>query len=422
MKNNFGRISVIGLGYIGLPTAVVLASRGVDVIGVDVNPQVVDAINRGGGHIVEPELGVMVRDAVSAGRLRAVITPEPAEAFIIAVPTPMDERHGPDITYVEKAARSIAPALQKGNLVILESTSPVGTTEKVAAWLAEERPDLSFPQQKAAGADVKIAYAPERVLPGHILRELTENDRIIGGMSPDSAEMAQGLYRIFVTGQVVLTDTRTAEMVKLTENAFRDVNIAFANEVALICEEININPWELISLANLHPRVKILQPGPGVGGHCIAVDPWFIVSSAPDAAKLIRTARNVNDGKPRHVAAKVREAAAKLRSPVIACLGLSYKANVDDMRESPAVLIVKELAESKAGRIMAVEPNSDELPHELNGLPVEMADLETALTTADILVLLVDHREFVEVPHNRLAGKVVIDTRGIWTPRNPAVR
>lgn len=418
MKTSFNKISVIGLGYIGLPTAAVLANRGVDVVGVDVNARAVEIINRGEIHIVEPELDVMVRGAVAAGRLRATTIPEQADVFIIAVPTPLDSNHAPDLSFVKSAALAIAPVIAPGNLIILESTSPVGTTERLAGWLAEVRPDLSFPPGAGVNSDIRMAYCPERVLPGHVLRELTDNDRIIGGMTPACAEKTEELYRIFVRGRCVITDTRTAEMSKLTENAFRDVNIAFANELSIICDRLKINVWELIEFANLHPRVNILQPGPGVGGHCIAVDPWFIVDSAPEEARLIAVARGVNDSKPHFVVAKVLEKASRFKMPVIACLGLAFKADIDDLRESPAVEIVRELARLGIGELRVVEPNVTELPPELDAFEnVALTELGPALQEADIVVLLVNHRQFYKTDMTELGEKVVIDTRGIWSHR-----
>ena len=333
--SRFTRICVVGLGYIGLPSAAVFADNGVDVLGVDVNKDAVDSINRGEPHIVEPELDVLLRKVVSTGKLKASLTPESAEAFILAVPTPFKDGKQPDLAYVEAAAKSIAPVLKRGDLVILESTSPVGATEQLSLWLAEARPDLTFPHDAGELSDIRVAHCPERVLPGQILREVVENDRIIGGITRKCAQMAMALYKIFVSGEVHLSNARTAEMAKLTENAFRDVNIAFANELSIICEGLDINVWQLIRLANLHPRVNILSPGPGVGGHCIAVDPWFIVASDPENSKLIATARAVNDGKPHFVVEKVRAKAKRIKNPVIACLGLSYKPDVDDLRESP---------------------------------------------------------------------------------------
>lgn len=409
----FETIGVIGLGYIGLPTAATFASRGLKVIGVDVNQYAVDTINQGNVHIVEPELDIIVRSTVTTGNLRATTIPEPADAFIVAVPTPFQEGKKPDLSYIEAASKAIAPVLKRGDLVILESTSPVGATEKMSAWLAEFRPDLTFPQTAGENSDIRIAHCPERVLPGHVIRELVENDRIIGGMTPKCSEAAQDLYKIFVKGDCIVTEARTAEMCKLTENSFRDVNIAFANELSMICDELDINVWELIRLANRHPRVNILQPGPGVGGHCIAVDPWFIVDSAPEQAKLIRQARLVNDSKPHFVIDKVKKETARFREPVIACLGLAFKPNIDDLRESPAVEIVYELAAQKVGRILAVEPNVQHLPKKLEG-KVELLSLDQALEQADIVLLLVDHNQFKAVEHSRLNRLVVIDTRGIW--------
>jgi UDP-N-acetyl-D-mannosaminuronic acid dehydrogenase len=412
--NRFSRISVIGMGYIGLPTSAVFADNGVDVIGVDVNPAAVDSINRGEPHIVEPELDVLLRKVVQAGKLRATLTPEPADAFILAVPTPFKGDHEPDLAYVEAAAKAIAPVLEKGNLVILESTSPIGTSEQLSRWLAEHRPELSFPHQAGELSDIRIAHCPERVLPGQILREVVQNDRIIGGLTRKCAQAATALYRIFVKGQIHLTNARTAEMAKLTENAFRDVNIAFANELSVICDRLRINVWELIRLANQHPRVNILNPGPGVGGHCIAVDPWFIVAADRENSRLIRTAREVNDAKPHFVVEKVRAHAAKLKEPVIACLGLSYKANVDDLRESPAVDIVAELARRNLGEILVVEPHINALPDHLAALGLTLADFDQATEKANILVLLVDHASFLTVDHDVVKDKIVVDTRGAW--------
>jgi len=412
LKLPFNKISVIGLGYIGLPTAATLASRGVEVVGVDVNPKAIEAINKGQIHIVEPDLDAVVHQVVNAGKLKAVAKPEQADAFIIAVPTPFKGNHVPDLAFIEAAAKSIAPVLQKGNLVILESTSPVGTTEKLANWLGDLRKDLSFPHQKGAASDIRIAYCPERVLPGHVLKELVENDRVIGGMTPACSEKAKALYKIFVQGQCLETNAATAEMCKLTENAYRDVNIAFANELSLICDRLGINVWDLISLANHHPRVKILQPGPGVGGHCIAVDPWFIVDSAPEQARLIRTSREVNDGKPHHVVDKVKAAVKGLKDPVIACLGLSFKADIDDLRESPAVDIVAHLAKDKVGNLLVVEPHVDSLPASLLGL--QLVETEEALRRAQVVLLLVNHRSFYDIDRKSLEGKKVIDTRGVW--------
>ncbi|EJG0057593.1 UDP-N-acetyl-D-mannosamine dehydrogenase, partial [Vibrio parahaemolyticus] len=403
---SFETISVIGLGYIGLPTAAMFASRKKKVIGVDVNQHAVDTINQGKIHIVEPDLDMIVSAAVSEGYLKATTTPEPADAFLIAVPTPFlpcneGEVPAPDLSYIEAASKAIAPVLKKGDLVILESTSPVGATEQMAAWLAEARSDLTFPQTHGEQADVNVAHCPERVLPGHVVRELVENDRVIGGMSARCSERSVALYRTFVQGECVVTNSRTAEMAKLTENSSRDVQIAFANELSIICDKLDINVWELIALANRHPRVNILQPGPGVGGHCIAVDPWFIVSKTPEEAQIIHTARKVNDGKPDWVINKVKLAIAEFlqanpdktaRDVTVACYGLAFKPDIDDLRESPAMAITQKIAEMHAGRVIAVEPNIDAVPEKLKH--VELMDFEVAPKEADIQVLLVDHKEF----------------------------
>jgi UDP-N-acetyl-D-mannosaminuronic acid dehydrogenase len=414
--DSFGRIAVVGLGYIGLPTAAVFADNGVEVVGVDVNPHAVESINQGRPHFGEPNLDALVRRVVEAGKLRATLRVEPADAFVIAVPTPL--RHGdnpqPDISYVEQAARSVAPALAAGNLVVLESTVPVGATERMAQILAELRPDLSFPQQKGEMAAVQVAHCPERVLPGRILEEVVNNPRVIGGMTRKCAQRALSLYRIVVRGECRVTNARTAELAKLTENAYRDVNIAFANELSFICDRLKINVWELIAMANLHPRVNILQPGPGVGGHCIAVDPWFIVATNPGEAKLIELARRVNDAKPAFVCAKVRERAAALKQPVIACLGLSYKKDVDDLRESPAVEIVRRLAEERVGELLVVEPHISRLPQELSELGLALHDFDAAMERANLVLLLVDHMSFLQVDRDVLKDKFVIDTRGAW--------
>ena len=410
----FNRISVIGLGYVGLPTAALFAAEGLDVVGVDAKAEAVASINAGRPHFGEPDLDALVRRVVEDGKLRASLRAEPADAFVLAVPTPLTDRRGADMSYVQAAAEAVAPLLAKGNLVILESTSPVGATEQLSRWLAEARPDLSFPHDAGEQADVNLAHCPERVLPGRVIEEVVNNARVIGGLSRRCAERALALYRIVARGDCRLTDARTAELAKLTENAFRDVNIAFANELALICDRHGIDVWSLIELANLHPRVNILRPGPGVGGHCIAVDPWFIVDGAPEEAQLIRQAREVNDGRPDIVCAKVRQQAAGLKQPVIACLGLSYKADVDDLRESPAIAIVETLARDKTGELLVVEPHIDRLPPELAGHGLSLCDFETALERANLLLLLVDHAEFLQVDRERLKSAIVIDTRGVW--------
>ncbi|MBA4135868.1 MAG: UDP-N-acetyl-D-mannosamine dehydrogenase [Opitutus sp.] len=407
-------ICVLGLGYIGLPTASIFATKGLKVFGVDVRPDVVDIINQGGLHFHEPDLDILVKAAVGSGNLRAGLQPVPADTFVIAVPTPFTHAPSgekiPDLSYVERATRSIAPHVATGALVILESTSPVGTTERVRWWLGEERVRLGLPS-----VEVLLAYCPERVLPGSMLKELVANDRIAGGLTPEAGKAAKELYSQFCTGEIFLTHARTAEMAKLTENSYRDVNIAFANELSLICDRLDIDVWELIKLANRHPRVKILQPGPGVGGHCIAVDPWFIVHSAPDVSPLIRTAREVNDSKPHHVVQRVRVAAEKFKNPAIACLGLAFKADIDDLRESPAMEITMELAKLGVGRVLAVEPHVKQLPANLaaNGNVVFMSAYD-AVRQADIVVLLVNHRQFSVIDRVLLRDKIVIDTRGFW--------
>lgn len=415
------KIVVVGLGYIGLPTAAAFASRKKQVIGVDVNRHAVETINRGEIHIVEPDLGAMVKAAVENRYLTATHKPEAADAFLIAVPTPFKEGHEPDLSYVQAAATSIAPVLQPGALVVLESTCPVGATEQMAAWLADARPDLTFPQHAGDDADIHIAYCPERVLPGQVVVELVKNDRVIGGMSPACAAHASALYKIFLEGECVETDARTAEMCKLTENSFRDVNIAFANELSLICAEQDINVWQLIRLANRHPRVNILQPGPGVGGHCIAVDPWFIVAQNPQQARLIHTARLVNDGKPLWVVDRVKMAVAdclvqsgKRASDVtIACFGLAFKSDIDDLRESPAVGITEMIAQWHSGTTLAVEPNVAALPPRLTGL-VTLTELPTALREADVAVVLVDHRAFRAIEPEKIKQQWIVDTKGVW--------
>jgi len=398
---SFKRISVVGLGYIGLPTAAMFASRRIEVVGVDVNRHTVDTINRGEVHIVEPDLDIVVRAVVREGYLRATTAPEPAEAFLIAVPTPFKGiNHEPDLSYIEAATRAIAPILQPGNLIILESTSPVGSTEAMANWLAVARPDLSFPQSAGEASDIRIAHCPERVLPGKVMQELIKNDRVIGGMTPLCSERAVALYKAFVTAECVIASSpRVAEMAKLTENSFRDVNIAFANELSVICDELDIDVWELITLANRHPRVNILQPGPGVGGHCIAVDPWFIVSSAPEAARLIRTAREVNDSKPEWVLEKVREAIGQhlMDNPgktandvTVVCYGVTFKPDIDDIRESPSLSIARRITEMHPGNVYIVEPNLSAV----EGL--DIVPLEVGKEIADIHIMLVNHRQFAK--------------------------
>ncbi|GAB2885738.1 UDP-N-acetyl-D-mannosamine dehydrogenase [Microbulbifer echini] len=423
---NFETISVIGLGYIGLPTAAVIASRRKKVIGVDVNQHAVDTINKGNIHIVEPELDMIVHAAVIEGYLQATTKPQPADAFLIAVPTPFNSdadgrQHKADLSYIESASKALAPVLKVGDLVVLESTSPVGATEKMSAWLAETRPDLTFPQTHGETSDIRIAHCPERVLPGHVVRELVENDRVIGGMTPKCSEVAKALYHIFVEGECLVTTARTAEMTKLTENSFRDVNIAFANELSVICNKLDINVWELISLANRHPRVDILQPGAGVGGHCIAVDPWFIVDSCPEEAQLIRAAREVNDGKPQWVLSQVKDALKKIqhKNPgytsgdiTVACLGIAFKPDIDDLRESPALSIVNAVAELGC-QVQIVEPNIESLPRKLEHTNVELVPLKRSLAEADVVCVLVKHSPFVREVEFVSAKNNVIDAVGL---------
>ena len=416
---------VIGLGYIGLPTAAIIARANCRVTGVDVSRHVVDTINRGEIHIEEVDLDGLVQGVVQRGMLTASTEIVPADVFVIAVPTPFekDGNHTPDVSYVIAAATSLAAVLKKGDCVILESTSPVGTTEALRDRLAALRPDLKMPGLTGETPDVSIAYCPERVLPGRILEELTHNDRSIGGITPRCARKALAFYKLFVRGTCVTTDARSAEMTKLVENAYRDVNIAFANELSMIADRMGLDVWEVIRLANRHPRVNILQPGPGVGGHCIAVDPWFIVSSAPEEAKVIRTAREVNDAKMHHVLAKASALIEANPGVPVACLGLAFKANIDDLRESPARFIAASLARTFGGRVRVVEPYASELPAEFADTGAALIDLDTALETCGVLIVLVDHDVFRVVPFEERSGAIVYDTRGIWPDAaNPPVR
>ena len=415
MNSPIETVSVVGLGYVGLPTAAVVASRNVEVVGVEINQSVVERINSGEVHIVEPDLDMLVQATVAMGRLRAVTAPERTQVYVISVPTPFKDEHVPDVSYVRTAVETIAPVLAPGALVILESTSPVGTTEQVVEWLTIARPDLTFPPARQGAPDVNVAYCPERILPGAVLRELVDNDRIVGGITPQCAERAVEFYRIFMRGECLITNARTAELAKLAENSFRDVNIAFANELSLIGDRLDVDVWKLIDVANHHPRVNILRPGPGVGAHCIAVDPWFIVSSAPDEARLIRMARDVNDSKPKYVVERTKKAADRFKNPVIACMGLSYKPDIDDLRESPALDITTDLCDSHIGNILVVEPNVDTMPPALLGKAnATFCDASTAIERADIVLLLVGHRAFKEINRNMLNQKVVIDTQGLF--------
>ena len=397
----------MGLGYIGLPTASLLATKGFSVTGIDVSQKVVDTINKGEIHIVEPDLDILVKSAVHSGNLSASLEPVEADVFIIAVPTPFkdggpDHISGkkPDLSYIEAATKKISPYVKPGNLVILESTSPVGTTDEVVAAILKK-------DGHAVGEDVYVAHCPERVLPGRILIELVENDRVVGGINVGSTDVTVEFYERFVRGAVLATTAKTAEMVKLTENSSRDVQIAFANELSMICERENIDTWEVIELANRHPRVNILNPGPGVGGHCIAVDPWFIVDRSPDCSNLIRTAREVNDSKPEWVIDRVRKCADKFKNPTIACLGLAFKADVDDLRESPAAEIVRKLQSMNIGDLLICEPNLQESDQ------FELCGFAEAIKEADIILLLVDHKQFKNMTASELSEKVVVDTRGV---------
>ncbi|WP_114854203.1 UDP-N-acetyl-D-mannosamine dehydrogenase [Brachybacterium sp. YJGR34] len=407
-------VSVIGLGYIGLPTAAVLAQAGKNVIGVDVKQSNVDAINAGTVPFVEEGLESVVAGCVAQGKLSAQLETPEADAYIVSVPTPFKGDHDADLSYIEAAAGGIAPKLSGGELIVLESTAPPGATERMAEVILEARPE--FTKEPNLPNSLYFSHAPERVLPGRIMIEMVDNDRIIGGMTPEAAALNRDLYASFCKGELLLTDARTAEMAKLTENAFRDVNIAFANELSIIADRQGIDVWELIELANHHPRVNILQPGPGVGGHCIAVDPWFIVSADREYSNLIRTAREVNDSKPELVIQKVLERADRFKDPTVAALGIAFKANIDDLRESPSRNIAGSLADQLTdGTVLVVEPNVDELPSELEERAnVELAELESALERADIVLLMVDHDPFKTVNRELLQEKIVIDTKGLW--------
>lgn len=393
------KICVMGLGYVGLPTASLLATKGYEVSGVDVKEDIIEQINRGKVHIVEPDLDVMVKSAVQSGNLKAYLEPQPADIYIIATPTPFKGDHQPDLSYVFAAARAVSKVIKEKDLVILESTSPVGTTEQVRDILFQERGDLE---------KIYVCHCPERVLPGRVLQELIDNDRVIGGVDEQSTQKAVDFYHHFVRGELLETNARTAELAKLVENTSRDVNIAFANELSIICEQLHIDVWELIDLANRHPRVNILRPGPGVGGHCIAVDPWFIVSSAPEDSQLVQMARQINDRKPDWVIEKVVDKAKRFKAPVIGCLGLAYKPDIDDLRESPAMLIAKRLTGMETGKVIACEPNVEKV----DGL--EICSLDDLLEKADIIVALVAHRQFKRIQSVRLEEKIVFDTCGIW--------
>jgi len=396
-------IQFIGLGYIGLPTAAVVAQRGISVHGVDVNTQVVDTINQGKIHIVEPGLDAVVQESVDKGFLKASTIPRQADVHLIVVPTPFKGVHEPDVSFVESATRTIIPFLKVGDTFIIESTSPVGTTEKMAALIFRDRPELEN--------KIFIAYCPERVLPGNVLHELIHNDRVIGGLNEASTEKAKEFYSTFVQGELYGTNSRTAEMCKLTENSSRDVQIAFANELSLICDKAGINVWELLALANKHPRVNILLPGAGVGGHCIAVDPWFLVSDYPRESKLITTAREVNNYKSFWCAEKIRNVMLEFelkhgRKPLTAFMGLAFKPNIDDLRESPAKYIAQKVMQSEQNNFLVVEPNIKE--HSV----FKLSDYQDAYNRADIIVFLVSHDEFKSLQYRD--DKVILDFAGVF--------
>lgn len=397
------KVCVMGLGYIGLPTASILANKGYQVWGVDVRPEVVETINQGRIHIEEPDLDILVRSAVNSGQLRAGTEPQAADIFIICVPTPINPDKTPDVSYVEQAARAIRPLIQAGNLVILESTSPPATTDRVVVPGA-------IPGNLVVGRDVFVAHCPERVLPGRILLEAVQNDRVVGGMTPACAQRAKAFYETFVQGQVLPTSAVAAEITKLVENSYRDVNIAFANELSMFCDAFDVDVREIIELANRHPRVNILSPGPGVGGHCISVDPWFLVHAKPELTPLIRTARQVNDHKPHYVVEHVSRLAKQFSSPRIGCLGITYKADVDDIRESPSLEIALELTGRQVGQVLVCDPYiaPERVPQ------LQMGSLSDVLAQSQLLVLLTDHRQFRDVPRRVLQEKVVVDTRGLW--------
>lgn len=415
------KVSIIGLGYIGLPTAALIASNNIKVVGIDINTQIVDMINRGEVHFFEPLLEDMVKRKVELGYLSASLTPEPADVFIIAVPTPLKEKEfAADICYVEEAIKAVSSVLKSGDMIILESTSPVGTTEHIANILSQLLPNFTFPQTNGDASDIRIAYCPERIIPGKAIQELQINDRVIGGLSNRCSLEASNLYKQFVKGECVITNARTAEMTKLTENSFRDVNIAFANELSIICQKWGISVWELIKLANHHPRVNILEPGPGVGGHCIAVDPWFIISKAPDLAHLMRSARQVNDSKPKWVVEQIMNAISKhllanknksLEDIVISFYGLAFKPDVDDLRTSPSINVIQTFVKSFSGTIQIVEPYINELPNSLVYENSSLVDLSDAVN-ADIHVLLVKHSEFSDIRSNIKSDSEFINIKG----------
>ena len=412
MQTTKKTLCVVGMGYIGLPTAALLASEGYEVIGVDTNQEVIRSIQAGSPHIAEADLDRLLEKAINSGKLNTKTACEPADIFIIAVPTPLKADKSPDLTAVEAAFDSIAPHLKQGDLVILESTCPVGSTEAMVKRLNNKRPDLYN--------KIHVAYCPERVLPGQILKELVNNDRVVGGITPACTQQAIDFYQSFVKGNCLATDSKTAKLCKLTENSFRDVNIAFANELSIISDQQGVDVWQLIKLANRHPRVNVLQPGCGVGGHCIAIDPWFIVNQAPESTQLLQAARAVNESKSEWVLKKIHNAVAAHQAklgatPKIACLGITFKANVDDIRESPALEILLNLAEKYPNPMLVVEPNLKTLPAALQNKRIQHCSLDQASQEADLLVLLVDHKEFKKPPINLSKKQTVLDFKGLWS-------
>ena len=412
------QISILGLGYVGLPSAAVFADAGMKVVGVDINAKSVETINSGRAHIVEPGLDELLNKVVGNGSLRATTAAEPSDVFVIAVPTPFKDGNAPDLAYVKSAAGMIAPLIEKGNLVILESTSPVGATEQLAGWIRDARPDLKVPELDGEEGDIYLAYCPERILPGKVIQEVVENDRVIGGVTAESSIKAVAFYKNAIKGTCHITNARTAELCKLSENSFRDVNIAFANELSMISAKLGVDVYELITLTNHHPRVNILQPGTGVGGHCIAVDPWFIVDSAPDEARIIRMAREVNDSKPGWVIEQVTKLAERQVQPVIACMGLAYKPDVDDLRESPSIEAVKLLVDKAIGKVVVCEPFVDALPESLNNIGIDLLNVEQVCDKADIIVFLTAHSQFRNIPAHQLQNKTIFDACGLTKWRN----
>jgi UDP-N-acetyl-D-mannosaminuronic acid dehydrogenase len=411
------KVSVIGLGYVGLPTAAVLADAGHDVLGIDIDIDIVNTINQGNIHIVEPGLLSKVRSLVKKGNLRASVCHEISEIYIISVPTPLDVNNQPNISYIKAAVDELSQFLKKGDLVILESTSPIGTSEKIKDWMSSSRKDLKFPEfEQDIDSDIYIAHCPERVLPGNILHEIIFNDRIIGGISKESSIKTQSFYQSFTKGECFITNSRLAEFSKLAENAFRDVNIAFSNELSMISEKVGVNVWDLIKLANKHPRVNILRPGPGVGGHCIAVDPLFIADSAPDDAVLIKAARRVNNSKPKFILEKLRTLVDNENTPIselsISVFGLSYKADIDDLRESPSMDLAKQIAHMGFKKCTIIEPNLQTIPKTLDQSVLFNENIVTSLDS-DILVFLVAHSEFLNFKKLEIDKKIIIDACGL---------